>query len=125
MSSDTASANLSAVSTARGLRSDGNLSALPFLMLQLTFNKGVTNSYFTTPYQFYFDEFQPNTGFGLARADDPNAHPRSELQQKHDLYDRFLRPLISMSRWEMFTRWRIKFTTSASLQRDNIRERLF
>lgn len=93
------------------------VAALPFLSLQLVFNKGVTGSYFTTPYRFYFDEFQPNTGLGFAR-DDPNVHPKSQLQQKHDLYDRFLRPLLGKSRLAMFREWRLKFTTYATLPSD-------
>ena len=94
------------------------LGAMPFLGMQAIFNNGVTGSSFTTPYRFYFDEFQPNTGLGFARSDNPSVHPKSQLKQKHDLYDQFLRPLLGMSRWEMFTRWRIKFTTTATLPSD-------
>ncbi|MBC8106200.1 MAG: hypothetical protein H7Z14_06385, partial [Anaerolineae bacterium] len=93
------------------------LAALPFVSIQLIFNKGVTGSFLTTPYRAYFDDFQPNTGLGFAR-DDRSAHPKTDLQQKHDLYDRFLRPLLGMSRFEMFTRWRIKFTAFATLPSD-------
>jgi hypothetical protein len=93
-------------------------AALPFLCLQLVFNKGVTGSTFTTPYQYYFEEFQPGTGLGFADSVDEERQPRTELAQKRDLYDRFLRPLIGMSRLEMFARWRIRFTTSATLPSD-------
>ncbi|CAN5664723.1 hypothetical protein BH09PLA1_BH09PLA1_09840 [soil metagenome] len=93
------------------------VAALPFLSIQLIFNKGVTGHYFSTPYRAYFDDFQPNTGLGFAK-DDPAAHPKSDLKQKHDLYDNFLRPMLGWSRSEMFARWRIKFTTTATLPSD-------
>ena len=92
-------------------------AAVPFVGLQLAFNKGVTGNVWRTPYQYYFDEFQPNTSLGFAD-DDPTARPNTTLPQKLDLYEDFLRPLIRKSRVEMLGQWRLPFLVSATMPSD-------
>jgi 4-amino-4-deoxy-L-arabinose transferase-like glycosyltransferase len=63
--------------------------ALPFLSLQLYFNKGVTGSVAETPYTFYLKRDQPNTAFGF-HPYDPSLKPQSTLTQKHEYYASFM-----------------------------------
>jgi hypothetical protein len=63
--------------------------ALPFLALQLYFNKGVTGSAAHTPYTFYLKRDQPNTSLGF-HPYDSSKKAQSLLAQKRDYYERFM-----------------------------------
>jgi hypothetical protein len=69
------------------------VGALPFLSLQLYFNKGVTGSVAQTPYTYYLERDQPNTSFGF-HAYDPALKPQSLLKQKQDYYATFMADYI-------------------------------
>jgi len=62
------------------------LGALPFLALQLVFNRGVTGSLTRLPYTYYLEQDQPNSAFGFHRVD-PDRRPPSPLPQKQAYYD--------------------------------------
>ena len=60
--------------------------ALPFLVLQIIFNVGVTGSPLRLLYTLYLEQDQPGSTFGF-RALDPNKRPPSPLPQKQAYYD--------------------------------------
>jgi hypothetical protein len=66
--------------------------AIPFLALQLTFNKGVTGSFTTSPFTYYIERDHPQTTFGF-HPFDPTRNAESRLQQKRDYYATVIRPL--------------------------------
>ena len=67
--------------------------AVPFLALQMVFNKGVTGSLWQTPYTYYLQRDQPQTSFGFHRFD-PSLAPQSQLAQKRQYYRSFMQPMI-------------------------------
>jgi hypothetical protein len=69
------------------------LGALPFLSLQLYFNKSVTGRLTQTPYTYYLERDQPHTSLGF-HAYDPSLTPQSTLQQKRDYYRAFMLPYV-------------------------------
>ena len=69
------------------------VGALPFLTMQAWFNRGVTGSYFKTPFQVYAERDFPQTEFGFPRYD-PSVRPASILPQKQDLYEQWAVPFI-------------------------------
>jgi hypothetical protein len=73
------------------------LSAAPFGALQLIFNKGVTGSWFQTPFDYYNRLDLPALGLGGAKAD-LSARPRSPLSQKQQLYSEMFLPMIAAHR---------------------------
>lgn len=73
------------------------LGAAPFLALQIIFNIGVTGHALQTPYGYYIDRDQPNTTYGF-HAPDPHAAVQSSLPQKHEYYERWVRPFIERHR---------------------------
>jgi hypothetical protein len=97
------------------------MCAIPFLLVQLIFNKEVTNDWFTTPYRFYFDQFQPNTRIGFQK-DDSSVRVQSTLPQKIDLYEKVLRPIIREHRPDaivpVLLSSRLPFTISATMPSD-------
>jgi 4-amino-4-deoxy-L-arabinose transferase-like glycosyltransferase len=66
-------------------------AAAPFLAIQIIFNKNVSGSYSTPPFEYYIDKFQPQTSFGFHDFD-PDVRPEGTLPQKHALYDLFVVP---------------------------------
>ena len=62
--------------------------ATPFLALQLVFNRGVTGSFFETPYHRYCELFTPQMTFGFHRYD-PTARPQTTLLQRIKYYRGF------------------------------------
>lgn len=67
--------------------------ALPFLLLQLYFNHGVTGRWMTTPHEYYSRTDLPQMVYGF-RPYDPAARPASSLRQKHDYYQQWMVPVI-------------------------------
>lgn len=67
--------------------------AIPFLSLQLIFNKGITGTLLKTPYTFYLERDQPQTSFGFHKYD-PTLEPQSKLAQKRRYYETFMKPQI-------------------------------
>ena len=66
------------------------LGALPFLSLQLAFNKGTTGSFLHTPFGEYAKANFPGLNFGWS-AKTPAAESPSPLPQVRDYYQQFLR----------------------------------
>ncbi len=62
--------------------------ALPFLSLQLLFNRGVTGNFFETPYHRYCELFTPQMTFGFHQYD-PDARPQTTLLQRLKYYQEF------------------------------------
>lgn len=60
-------------------------AAMPFAAIQLIFNRGVTGSWFQTPFGYYTSRDYPNIGFGFSKFD-PDARPASALPQKQKFY---------------------------------------
>ena len=67
--------------------------AVPFLALQMVFNKGVTGSPWQTPYTYYLRRDQPQTSYGFHRFNASLA-PQSPLEQKRHYYRTFMQPMI-------------------------------
>jgi 4-amino-4-deoxy-L-arabinose transferase-like glycosyltransferase len=65
------------------------VGAMPFLFLQLVFNKGVTGRITQTPYTYYLERDQPRTSLGF-HAYDASIEPSSTLPQKRDYYRTFM-----------------------------------
>ena len=63
----------------------GLAGMMPFLVLQLIFNVGVTSHITQTPYTLYLQRYQPGSVFGL-RAFDPRATPQTSLPQMQKDY---------------------------------------
>jgi hypothetical protein len=89
----------------------GALSALPFLSLQLIFDKGAMGHWLETPYQFYTQYYSPDVGYGT-RQFNPTAAPQTVVLQKK-LYDEHFNkpatiaaaensPLRSWFQWKFF-----------------------
>lgn len=72
--------------------------ATPFLILQLTFNYGVTGSVFKTPFSLYNDRDQPRLGFGFERVD-TNVHPATIIIQKRIAYETWMLDQIRHHTW--------------------------
>ena len=70
------------------------LAAIPFLVLQLVFDYGVTGHLLRTPYSYYLVEDQPGSAFGI-HPYDPAAAPHSVLAEKQESYDKFVRPYLA------------------------------
>jgi len=62
------------------------LGAAPFLVLQGAFDRAVTGSILTTPFDFYADRDYPMTSFGF-HPFDPTKRPVSRLPQKQVFHD--------------------------------------
>src|SRR5688572_9787868 len=71
----------------------GVLGALPFLLVQVWFNKAVTGDALETPYNHYVTLFHPQSNFGF-HTYDPNIRPQTQLAQKVRYYDEFIVPYI-------------------------------
>ncbi len=69
------------------------LAATPFLMLQLTLNKGVTGDYFKSPFSYYAMRDNPKTSIGFHTVDE-RVQIISDIPQKRQFYDQSIRPLI-------------------------------
>ncbi|HZL37125.1 MAG TPA: glycosyltransferase family 39 protein [Tepidisphaeraceae bacterium] len=69
------------------------LCAAPFLLLQLAFDVGVTGHPLAPPYGYYLERDQPGSAFGFHRYD-PSAQPQSSLPEKHEYYDKWVRPYL-------------------------------
>jgi hypothetical protein len=69
------------------------VAVMPFLVLQLTLNKGVTGDYLTTPFSFYAMRDNPRTSIGFHGIDD-SVQIVSDIPQKRKFYDESVRPLI-------------------------------
>jgi hypothetical protein len=67
--------------------------AMPFLLLQLVFNIGVTGSWHRTPFQMYADRDYPGSALGF-HPYDPSARPVSKLPQKQKFHDQWTIPAI-------------------------------
>lgn len=65
----------------------GIAGALPFLLLVLVFNHGVTGSYTKTPFGYYNERDQPALAFG--ETGDLSRRPLSVVPQKQWFYDKF------------------------------------
>ena len=65
------------------------VGAIPFLLLQLIFDHGVTGRWLKTPHQYYGDLYYPGVVYGFR---EPSFVPRpaTSLPQKLDYYDGFL-----------------------------------
>lgn len=63
--------------------------AIPFLLLQLIFNHGVTGRWLKTPHQYYGDLYYPGVVYGF-REPSFGPRPATSLPQKLDYYDGFL-----------------------------------
>lgn len=61
-------------------------AALPFLVLQATFDHSVTGKAFETPYVLYLEQNQPGSKFGTLSSA-PNERPASALPQKQAFFD--------------------------------------
>jgi hypothetical protein len=93
------------------------LAALPFLSLQLAFNRGVTGSFATAPHTLYLDTDQPDTTYGF-HAYNPNAKPESKLPQKVVYYRNFMLPDVKRHQPENLasSAWqRLKLTADVTL----------
>ena len=66
---------------------------LPFLIVQLTLDRGITGHWTETPFRLYADRDYPGTAYGFHRFD-PAARPASRLPQKQALYAEY-RPVIA------------------------------
>lgn len=77
------------------LRTAGALAAaaLPFVLLQLVFDAGVTGSPLSTPHGFYTRQFAPQATLGFHDYD-PALRPAGTLPQKQALYDALIAPEI-------------------------------
>ena len=93
------------------------LAALPFLSLQLAFNRGVTGSFATAPHTLYLDTDQPDTTYGF-HLYKPDAKPQSTLPQKVVYYRNFMLPDVKRHQPEnlLSNAWeRLKLTADVSL----------
>jgi hypothetical protein len=77
----------------RRLTGWGVIGVVPFLLLQLISNQGITGHLSETPFRFYADRDHPLTSFGFHHYE-PGTRPLSDLPQKQDLYLRDYVPLI-------------------------------
>jgi hypothetical protein len=82
------------VKTAAGIAA----GLLPFLLLQVVMNRGITGEYFRTPFRMYADRDYPGTAYGF-HTPDPAAEPVSKLLQKRMLYDGEYSRIIAGHRW--------------------------
>jgi 4-amino-4-deoxy-L-arabinose transferase-like glycosyltransferase len=71
------------------------LSALPFLALQVAFNRQVTGNALLSPYTFYIAQDMPGSQFGF-HPYDPQLCPASSLAQKRQLYATFVQQNLAM-----------------------------
>jgi hypothetical protein len=69
------------------------LAALPFLLIQLAFNRFVTGSILQSPFDLYAQRSFPQTSYGYHDFD-PTVRPWCTLSQKHAYYDTIATPLI-------------------------------
>lgn len=69
-------------------------AAMPFLAVQLAFNRGVTGSFVETPFGHYADRFFPGTRYGFGPSD-PAARPATALPQFQKYYDAEIRPRLA------------------------------
>jgi hypothetical protein len=66
----------------------GLVGVLPFLVLQLVYDKGVTGDYKTLPWNYYAQRYDPYDSMSRAPID-PNVRPMSTLPQKQRFFDEF------------------------------------
>jgi hypothetical protein len=69
------------------------IGGLPFLVIQIAFNLGVSGSWYRTPFQFSQERDYPQTSLGF-HAFDPNVKPASSLPQKQMQYQSMTAPAI-------------------------------
>jgi hypothetical protein len=70
------------------------IAAMPFLGLQLVFDKGVTGHWLRTPHQQYVQQEFPGAGFGFSDRS-ADRRPQSKLPQMQVYYDAFVRPALA------------------------------
>ncbi|HSV13762.1 MAG TPA: hypothetical protein VLI90_05855, partial [Tepidisphaeraceae bacterium] len=70
-----------------------SVAALPFLALQLIFDRGVTGHSLKTPYALYCERDLPGVTFGFPKPD-PHAMPASIVPQKQYLYSDWIVQLV-------------------------------
>lgn len=75
------------------------LACLPFLMLQLVFNRAVTGRFFQSPFEYYTDQNYPGGRYGF-RELPGDAAPLSRLPQKQIYYQNRILPDLKKHRWE-------------------------
>jgi hypothetical protein len=68
-------------------------AAMPFIGLQLVFNKGVTGRWLRTPHQMYVQQEFPGAGFGFSDRS-ADRRPQSKLPQVQVYYDTFVHPAL-------------------------------
>jgi hypothetical protein len=61
---------------------------IPFLVLQLVLDRGITGKWLHTPFDLYAERDYPGTTYGF-HTFDPNARPVSQLPQKQWVYERY------------------------------------
>jgi hypothetical protein len=92
--------------------------AIPFLLLQLVFDRGVTGQWLKTPHQYYGDIFYPGVTYGLHEPK-LDRRPATSLPQKLDYYDGFLvenmRRYTPRTAWEQWREQRFPMTLKSSL----------
>lgn len=87
--------------------------ALPFLALQIAFNKGVTGRLIQVPYVWYFDRYQPGFTYASVGASRiiERGEPQTDLKQKFDYYEYFIarggETALTNSIWRELSGWRI------------------
>ncbi|MDB5319038.1 MAG: hypothetical protein JWN40_669, partial [Phycisphaerales bacterium] len=69
----------------------GLVAVLPFLLLQLVYNKGVTGAFGTLPWNYYAQQYDRYDTMSRAPID-PNFRPMSALPQKQRFFDEFTIP---------------------------------
>ena len=65
--------------------------ALPFLLIQLAFDKGVTGRWLHTPHDAYGARYNPGVSYGL-REPDLTLEPQTTLAQKRIYFTSFVKP---------------------------------
>lgn len=79
--------------------------AVPFLLIQVIFNLGVSGKPFESPYRVYLDRDAPQLSFGFHEFD-PSIAPKSQLPQKQIYHDAYNADLIRTHRpGNLFQTW--------------------
>ena len=94
------------------------LAAIPFLVLQLIFDRGVTGHWLATPHQFYGHIHYPGVTYGL-HPPDLSRKPATSLPQKLDYYNGFITEHMlaytPASAWRSWIEQRFPMLLKASL----------
>jgi hypothetical protein len=67
---------------------------IPFVALQLVFDRGVTGHWLRTPVQEVLDREMPGLEFGIGRTHVPIERPHTTLPQKIEFYDNVIVPFL-------------------------------